>query len=151
METETDCYMVLKFFFDHSSTSSSSWLGLLNRGSLRAQSPQSAADSQSGILSPTDSNCPGHLVILLSHTDLLPLFFCLFTQVYLFTDGSFEGQYITLSFHLLSCPFLPFTIFSFFSSISFFFLFIFQLFFLSFHFSWIFSFFSFFNCFFFLF
>ena len=26
-----------KFFFDHSSTSSSSWLGLLNRGSLRAQ------------------------------------------------------------------------------------------------------------------
>ena len=28
---------------DHSSTSSSSWLGLLNRGSLRAASPQSAS------------------------------------------------------------------------------------------------------------
>ena len=31
--------------------------GLLNRGSLRAQSPLSAADSQFSILSPTDSNC----------------------------------------------------------------------------------------------
>ena len=40
---------------DHSSTSSSSWLGLLNRGSLRAQSPLSAAGSQFGILSLTDS------------------------------------------------------------------------------------------------
>ena len=41
---------------DHSSTSFSSWLGLLNRGSLLAQSPLSAAGSQFGILSPTDSN-----------------------------------------------------------------------------------------------
>ena len=43
---------------DHSSTSFSSRLGLLNRGSLRAQSPLSAAGSPLGILSPTDSNCP---------------------------------------------------------------------------------------------
>ena len=42
---------------NHSSTSSSSWLGLLNRGSLWAQSPLSAADSQFSILSPTCSNC----------------------------------------------------------------------------------------------
>ena len=37
-ETRTDCYIDPQFFFDHSSTSFSSWLGLLNRGSLRAQS-----------------------------------------------------------------------------------------------------------------
>ena len=41
---------------DHSSTSFSSWLELLNRGSLRAQSPLSTAGSQFGILSPTGSN-----------------------------------------------------------------------------------------------
>ena len=41
---------------DQSSTSFSSWQGLLNRGSLRAQSPLSAAGSHFGILSPTDSN-----------------------------------------------------------------------------------------------
>ena len=41
---------------DHNSTSSSSWLGLLYCGSLRAQSPLSAAGSQFSILSPTDSN-----------------------------------------------------------------------------------------------
>ena len=45
-----------KFFLAHSSSSSSSWLGLLNCGSQRAQSPLSAAGSHSGILSPTDSN-----------------------------------------------------------------------------------------------
>ena len=42
---------------DHSSTPFSSWLGLLNRESLRAQSPLSAAGFHFGILSPTDSNC----------------------------------------------------------------------------------------------
>ena len=41
---------------DHSSTSFSSWLRSLHRGSLRAQSPLSAAGSHFGILSPTDSN-----------------------------------------------------------------------------------------------
>ena len=84
-----------KFFLAHSSTSFSSWLGLLNRGSLRAQSPLSAAGSHFGIFSPTDSNHPGQLVILLSHAHLLLLFFRLFTQVYLLIDGSVEGQYIT--------------------------------------------------------
>ena len=79
----------------HSSTSFSSWLGLLNRGSLRAQSPLSAAGSHAGILSPTDSNRPGNLFIRLSHVHLLPLFFRLFTRVHLLIDGSVEGQYIT--------------------------------------------------------
>ena len=64
--------------------------GLLNRGSLRAQSPLSAAV----ILSPTDSN---RLVILLFNFQLLPLFFRLFTQVHLLIDGSVECQYITES------------------------------------------------------
>ena len=80
---------------DHSSTSSSSWLGLLNRGSLRDQSPLSAAGSQFGILSPTDSSRLEHLVILLSHMHLLPLFFRFFTQVHLLIDGSVEDQYVT--------------------------------------------------------
>ena len=93
---QTDCYIDRKFFFDHSSTSSSSWLGLLNRVSLKAQSLLSAAGSHFGILSPTDSNRPGHLVILLSNVHLLPLFFRLFTQVHLLIDGSVDGQYITL-------------------------------------------------------
>ena len=54
---------------DHSSTSFSSWLGLLNRGSLRAQSPLSTTGSHFGILSPTDSNSlelpqtPGYIIV----------------------------------------------------------------------------------------
>ena len=55
VETRTDCYFDPSYS-DHSSTSFSSWLGLLNRGSLRAQSPLSAAGSHFGILSPTDLN-----------------------------------------------------------------------------------------------
>ena len=56
---------------DQSNTSFSSWLGLLNRGSLRAQSSLSAVGSRFGILSPTDSNsnwlepprAPGYIII----------------------------------------------------------------------------------------
>ena len=43
LETGTDCYIDPKFLFDHCSTSFSSWFGLLNRGSLRAASSQSAS------------------------------------------------------------------------------------------------------------
>ena len=45
-----------KFFLAHSSTSFTSWLWLLNWGSLRGQSLLSAAGSHFGILFPTDSN-----------------------------------------------------------------------------------------------
>ena len=84
LETGTDLFWP-KFFFAYSSTSSSSWMGLLNRGSLRAQSPQSASwFSSLGILSLTHSN------------HLTPTCFHLFTQVHLLIDGSVEGQYITL-------------------------------------------------------
>ena len=73
---------------------------LLNRGSLRTQSPPSAVGSHFGILSPTYSNCLGHLVILLSHVHLLLLFFRLFTPVHLLIDGSVEGPYITIALTL---------------------------------------------------
>ena len=53
------------------------------------------AGSQAGILSPNDSNCPGHLFIILSHVHLLPLFFRLSIQVHLLIDDSVVGQYIT--------------------------------------------------------
>ena len=95
-ETRTDCYFDPSSS-DHSGTSSSSWLGLLNRGSLRPQSPLSATGSHCGILPPTNSNRPGNLFILLSHVHLLPLFSRLFTLVHLLIDGSVVGQYITLS------------------------------------------------------
>ena len=49
-----------------------------------------------GILSPTNSNRPRHLVILLSYVHLLPLFFRLLAQVHFLIDGSVEGQSITL-------------------------------------------------------
>ena len=91
LETGTDCY-IDPSSSDHSSTSfTSSWLRLLNRESLRAQSSLSAAGSHFGILSLTDSN---RLVILLFNAYQLPLFFRLFTQVHLLIDGSVEGQYI---------------------------------------------------------
>ena len=52
-----DCYIDTSFPRGNSSTSSSFWFGLLNRGSLRAQSPLSRAGSHfAGILSPTESN-----------------------------------------------------------------------------------------------
>ena len=68
--------------FDHSSTSFSSWLRLLNRGSLRAQSPLSAAGVHFGILSPTDSNwlepprAPGYIIVLRTPASaVLPLIY----------------------------------------------------------------------------
>ena len=79
----------------HNSTSFSSWLGLLNRGSLRA------AGCQFGILSPTDSNSnwnwpkpsveSGYIIFR-----SFPLFVRLCTQVNLLTGGSVEGQFITI-------------------------------------------------------
>ena len=94
LEIGTDCYIDPEFFFDHSSTSFSSWLGCSTVGHWGSQALCLQADSHAGILSPTDSNRPGHLVILLSHTHLLQLFFRLFTQVHVLIDGSVKGQSI---------------------------------------------------------
>ena len=77
LETGTDCYILTPSSSDHSSTSFSSWLGLLSRGSMRAQSPLSAAGSQFGILYPTDSNwvepprAPGYIIA----SSVLPLIY----------------------------------------------------------------------------
>ena len=76
------------------STSFSFWLGCSTVGHWGPQTLSLQADSHAGILSPTDSNCPGHLVILLSYALLLPLFFRLFTQGHLLIDSSVEGQCI---------------------------------------------------------
>ena len=57
LETGTDCYILTQSSSEHSSTSFSSWLGLLNRGHWGMQPLSLQAGSQFGILSPTDSNC----------------------------------------------------------------------------------------------
>ena len=91
VETRTDCYIDPSSPLDHSSISFSSWLGLLNRGSLRAQCPQSASCFSRWYLV---SNClkPSRHLVIFSNVHLLPLFFHLFTQVRLLIDGSVEGQ-----------------------------------------------------------
>ena len=98
-----------KFFFDHSSTSFSSWLGLLNRGSLRTTSPQSASwfsrwhlvpqltPTPTGTATDPSRLCPGYIFVWRPHDSAV---LRLFTQVHLLIDGSVEGQYITLSFLL---------------------------------------------------
>ena len=92
----TDCYIDPKFFFDHSSTSFSSWLGLLNCGSLRAAKPsvyKLVLTLLAYCLQLTQAVCA--LVILLFNVHILPMFFRLFTQAHLLIDGSVVGQYIT--------------------------------------------------------
>ena len=91
-----DSAILTHIFSYHRRSPSSSWLGLLNDGSLRAESPLSAAGSHFGILSPTNSNRSGYLVILLSYIHLLLLCFPLFTQVHLLIESSVEVQYITI-------------------------------------------------------
>ena len=59
-------------------------------GGCKALSLQ--AGSHAGILSPADLNHPRHLVIILSHAQLLPLFFRLFTQVHLLINSSVNCQ-----------------------------------------------------------
>ena len=96
VETRTDSYIDPSSSLDHSSTSFASWLGLLNRGSLKGPKPSvwswfSLRHPVYNWLEPL-----GHLVISFSNGHLILLFFRLFTQVHLLIDGSFEGQYITL-------------------------------------------------------
>ena len=67
-----------KSFLDHSSTSFASWLGLLNRESLRAQSPLSGAGSHFGILSLIESNRLGTWLYYCLHppaSAVLPLIY----------------------------------------------------------------------------
>ena len=90
VEKVIDCYMDPSSSLDHSSTSSAYWLG-----SLRAVALNMQAGPHSGI--PISDLLYGrrHLSIFFHNAHLLPLFFCLFTQVHLLNDGSVKGQYIT--------------------------------------------------------
>ena len=66
LETGIDCYIDPKFFFDHSNTSSSSWLGLLNRGSLRAQRSKSVCWFSRGHLVSNwlePPQAPGYIIV----------------------------------------------------------------------------------------
>ena len=67
--TGTDCHILTQIYSKHSSTSFSSWLGLLNHGSLRAQALCLQADSHAGILSP--NWLPLQLELTGSRTDKL--------------------------------------------------------------------------------
>ena len=83
-----------QFFLAHSSTSFASWL--VQPGVTKDPKPSvcswfSLRHPVSNWLKPS-----GYLVILLSNTHLLPLFFRFFTQVNLLIDSSVDGQYITI-------------------------------------------------------
>ena len=93
LETGTDCYIDPSSSCDHSCTSSSSWLGLLNRGHWGPKAlclPLALTSASCPQLTRTVC-APGYIV----YVHLLPLFFHLFTQVHLLIDGSVKGQYIT--------------------------------------------------------
>ena len=82
--------------FDHSSTSSSSWLGYSTVGHWGPKALcLPLALTQASFPQLAQAVCV--LVILLFNVHLLPLFFRLFTQVHLLIDGSVEGQYVQIS------------------------------------------------------
>ena len=93
VDTRTDCYIDRSSSLEHSSTSSSSWLGVAQPGVTKG--PKPSVFSWFLLRHPV-SNWLGHLVILFSKFHLLPLFFRLFTLVHLLIDGSVESQYITM-------------------------------------------------------
>ena len=71
-------------------------LGCSTVGHLGPQNPQSASWFSRWHLVSDCFKPSGHLVILFSNGHLLPLFYHLFTQMYLLIDGSGGGQYITI-------------------------------------------------------
>ena len=88
LETGTDCYILTQSSSDHISTSFAFWLGYSTVGHWRPKSPQSAAGSHVGILSPTDSNsnwnwnwpkpsvAPGYIIVLCPPaSNVLPLIY----------------------------------------------------------------------------
>ena len=84
LETGTDCYILTQVLLTITAFLSHLGLGLLNRGSLRAQSPLSTAGSHFGILSPTNPNsnyvepprAPGYIIVLRSPASaVLPLIY----------------------------------------------------------------------------
>ena len=92
METGTDCYIGPTFSPGHSSTSSASWLGLLNQGLLRATALSLQAGPHSGLPGPTNSTAAGTSLYSFITLTCFRFFFRLFTSL---IDGSVKGQYTT--------------------------------------------------------
>ena len=76
------------------STSSASWLGLLNQGSLRATALRLQAGPHSGLPVSNWLNCCWCLPIFFHNAHLLPLLPLIYTGESLI-DSSVKGQYIT--------------------------------------------------------
>ena len=86
-------------FKDQLSTSSASWLGFFNRGSLRATSISGAFSvcKLAGLLVTHWLNCRRHLPIIFHNALLLSLLLPLIYTGASLIDGSVKGQYITLA------------------------------------------------------
>ena len=84
--------------FDHSSTSSPSWLGCSTMGHWRPKALRLPLVLNSASC-PQLTQAVCVLVMLLFNIHLLPLFFRLFTQVHLLIDGSIESQYVTMLYN----------------------------------------------------
>ena len=105
VETGTDCYIDPTFlltiarcviFKNPLSTSSASWLGLLNRGSLRATSLSLQLALTLAFLSLTNSTAADTCLYSFITSTCFRFFFRLFTQVHLLIDSSVKGQYTTV-------------------------------------------------------
>ena len=105
LETGTDYYILIQSSSDHSSTSSSSWLGLLNRGSLRAQALclELVLTPLASYLQLTQAVCV--LVIFLFDIHLLPLIYTGASPDWLLGRGSVCNMiyiYIYIYIYMLS-------------------------------------------------
>ena len=95
-ETGTDCYIDPTSSSDHSTTSYASWLGLLDRGSLRATALSLQADPHSGFPVTNWLNSRRHLPIFFHNAHLLPLLLALIYTGAFLIDGLVKGQYTTI-------------------------------------------------------
>ena len=98
VETETNCYIDPTSSPDHSSSSSASWLGLLNRGSLKATTPSLQTGPYSGLLVSSSLNCRRHLPIFFHNTHLFPLLLPLIYTGASLIEGSVKDQYTTRTY-----------------------------------------------------
>ena len=93
LETGTDCYILTPSYSDHSSNSSSSWLGYSTVGhwgpkalclplAFNSASRPQLTPTPTGTdwNWPTPSVAPGYIIV---YVHLLPLFLCLFTCMYI--------------------------------------------------------------------
>ena len=92
---QTDCYIDPTSSLDHSSTSSTSYLGLLNMGSLRAISLILQAGPHSGLPLLTNSTATGTCLYSSITPTCFRFFSRLFALVHFLIDGLVKGQYTT--------------------------------------------------------